>query len=530
MGFPVITPLSIRLGVVGAGTMGSGIALAALLQDVPVNLYDISPEMLAHAAEYLQNHLARKNKPGNLRLLTKTSRLEELSGCNLVIEAAPEKLELKTEIFERLDRICPSPAILATNTSTLSVTAIAAVTSAPQRVIGMHFFNPAAVLPLVEIIQGPQTAPEVVKTAFEIAEKLGKTPILAKDVPGFIVNRVARPFYGEALRLAGEGTAAFEQIDWLARLGAGFRMGPFELMDLIGIDTNYAAMHSMYEQTWGESRYRPHHIQQQKVEQKTLGRKSGRGFYEYTSEASGPHLPEVPHATNSPAAVLVAPGSWAPGLMPALKAGGFRLLGEQIYAESRMAAAFLPAGRGENMPEKLAELELRVSPDVPVFVQACDTTLAEAAGWASHPERLIGFDSLFFASGQAIELTAGPWTKEEFRTAAVQLVRGLGKVPVWIGDSPSLVLPRLIAMLANEAAFAVLEAVAEGDQIDRAMQLGVNYPKGPLAWGRELGLEKVLAILDHLFGEYHEERYRAAPNLRQWVRSGQLQNRLATGG
>ena len=510
--------------------MGSGITLAALLNALPVTLYDISPEMLASAIAYLENHLNRKNKADNLHLLTKSTDLEGLRGCNLIIEAAPENLALKTEIFSQLEKICPAPAILATNTSTLSVTAIAAAISTPERVVGMHFFNPAAVLPLVEVIQASQTRPEVVSTVFAVAEKLGKTPIRAKDVPGFIVNRVARPFYGEALRLEGEGAAAHDQIDLLARLGAGFRMGPFELMDLIGIDVNFAAMHSMYEQTWGEPRYRPHQLQRQKVLQKTLGRKSGRGFYEYSAGSAGPHLPDPPRPQKKQGFIVVGSGSWAPGLVSALEAGGYTPLTKMTDSDGPALAAFLPAGRRENPAENLAEIEHQISPEAPVFVQACDLTLAEAAGWARYPQRLIGFDSLFCASGQAVELVAGPWTAEETRQSASQLLQGLGKIPCWIADSPGLVLPRLIAMLANEAAFAVLEGVAAGDQIDQAMQLGVNYPKGPLTWARELGYAQILAVLDHLYTEYHEVRYRAAPNLRQWVRLEKIQAKLNIGG
>ncbi|HEX6303163.1 MAG TPA: 3-hydroxyacyl-CoA dehydrogenase NAD-binding domain-containing protein, partial [Anaerolineales bacterium] len=239
-----------KIGVVGAGTMGSGIALTALLADLRVTLYDISATVLGQAFEYIEHHLNRKRKAINIKYLTLTQRLEDLNGSQVVIEAIPEQIDLKLETFSKLDPICPPPAILATNTSTLSVTAIAAAVTEPGRVAGMHFFNPAPILPLVEVIRGARTAAETIDFLERLAKNLGKTPVVAKDTPGFIVNRVARPFYGEALRLLGEGVASHEQIDTIIENGGGFRMGPFRLMDLIGIDVNYTATKSIYEQTF----------------------------------------------------------------------------------------------------------------------------------------------------------------------------------------------------------------------------------------------------------------------------------------
>jgi 3-hydroxybutyryl-CoA dehydrogenase len=198
-----------------------------------------------------------------------------------VIEAVVEKLEVKQDIFRRLEAICQSNAIFATNTSSLSITAIASVLSRPERVVGMHFFNPAHLMKLVEIIRGHRTAEAVVSRASDLARALGKIPVHAKDTPGFIVNRCARPFYGEALRVLGEGIASPEDIDRIVKLEGGFKMGPFELMDLIGIDVNLAVTQSMYDQTFGEPRYRPHVIQKNMVNANLLGRKTKRGFYDY---------------------------------------------------------------------------------------------------------------------------------------------------------------------------------------------------------------------------------------------------------
>lgn len=513
----ITTPYSLKIGVLGAGTMGSGIALAILLADMPVSLYDVSDTMLERAREYIKKHLKRKDKASNLKELKLATELEKMRGCDVLIEAVPEDLDLKQELFTRLDLICPPPAILATNTSTLSVTAIAAATGSPARVGGMHFFNPAPVLPLVEVVRGAQTSPETLGTLIALAEKIGKTPVVTSDTPGFIVNRVARPFYGEALRLLGEGTSTHRQIDQLVRLGAGFPMGPFELIDLIGVDINLAAMQSMYAQTFGEPRYRPHPIQVRMVQQKALGRKSGRGFYRYEPPEPKPedHLPELSRRSGQ---VNFGPGRWAPGMIQLLKQGGYQLINGNSTRTSHPLLAVIPASRSGGLHKQLFELDQELPAHIPILCQCVDVTLTEAASWVRHPERLVGFDGLFFARGQVASLVPSPTLTPKTRQAVEGFVRDLGRLPVWIEDSPALVLPRLIAMLANEAAFAVQEGVAEPDTIDLAMQLGVNYPKGPLAWANEIGYDSAIKILDHLHAEYGEERYRAAPLLRRWAR------------
>jgi 3-hydroxybutyryl-CoA dehydrogenase len=278
------------LGVVGAGTMGTGIAYAGALTSMRVLLHDVAPESLARGMKRLaadlrtgvdKGKLTDADAAAALARIQPAAALEDLRACDIVVEAAVEDLALKQELFRRLGEICPASAILATNTSSLSVTAIAASVKHPERVVGMHFFNPAHIMKLVEVVQGHRTAPAAVEATRGIAAAMGKTPVSAKDTPGFIVNRVARPFYGEALRLLGEGVTTVEEIDRILRLEGSFKMGPFELMDLIGIDVNFAVTKSMYEQTFGEPRYRPHLIQQQMVNAGMLGRKTRRGFYPY---------------------------------------------------------------------------------------------------------------------------------------------------------------------------------------------------------------------------------------------------------
>jgi 3-hydroxybutyryl-CoA dehydrogenase len=280
------------LGVIGAGTMGAGIAHIAALAGMDVILNDLSEESLQHALQRISSDLrtgVQKSKISAEQASQATKRIhchtsyEHFSSCEIVIEAAIERLDIKKEIFKKLEAACSSNAIFASNTSSLSVTAIGSSVRNPGRVIGMHFFNPPHLMKLVEVIRGHNTSDSVVQQTLGLAKKLGKVSVIAKDTPGFIVNRIARPFYGEALRLLGEGVTSVEEIDRIVKLEGGFKMGPFELMDLIGIDVNFSVTRSMYEQTFGEPRYRPHVIQQTMVNAGLLGRKTKHGFYKYPS-------------------------------------------------------------------------------------------------------------------------------------------------------------------------------------------------------------------------------------------------------
>jgi 3-hydroxybutyryl-CoA dehydrogenase len=491
------------LGVVGAGTMGAGIAQLGCAAGIRTLLHDPVPEALARGELRVRDGLerwARKGRAatGAADLLGRADSIDELAGCELVIEAAPERVELKRELFAQLSRVCGPDAVLATNTSSIPVTSLAGAAERPESVVGMHFFNPPPLMKLVEVIPADQTGERALEIARATGEAMGKQVVLAADGPGFLVNRCGRPFGAEALRLLGERLATHEQIDRICRMGGGFRMGPFELMDLVGVDVGFEVAKSFTRLSFGEPRWKPSPIQARMVAAGRLGRKSGRGYYDYAGEEHRPRDPDAAPVTagDGTLVAILGGGALADGLRERARAAGYELR-EGGPAELIVDASVHPTDR--------------LPGGAPLLALCAATSLA---GRGEHAA--IGFHLLPPLGGcRLVELTKLPSAPAFAAEAAEAFFGRLGFACEWVDDAPGLVLGRIVSQLVNEAYFAIGEGVGSADDVDRGLTLGLGHPRGPVAWGEAIGLEHVLAVLDGLWHERREERYRIAPLLRR---------------
>ena len=519
------------IGVAGGGTMGAGIAQLACLSGARTLLHDPIPEALERGLERIRAQLERGVQRGRLTdseaaaardRLQAAPALEDLAACELVIEAAPERLELKHELFARLsDGIVGDECVLASNTSSLLVTAIAAGAKRPERVVGMHFFNPPPVMRLLEVVAGEQSSASALALARAAGEAMGRHVIIAVDGPGFLVNRCNRPFGLEALKLLQERIAPLEEIDRLCRMGGGFRMGPFELMDLVGVDVGLDVSRSFFEQSFGEPRWRPSPITVRTVAAGRLGRKSGRGYYDY-SEGSGSYRPADPEpftAGGGEGLIVVAGHSpLAHALADAAESAGWEVAVPDEAQEREPPFLILDLTQGEE-----PDVPLQGGPQA-ILCGAGSLAMLDPGGGA------VGFHALPpLEEAALIELTRGPDSAGSAAAAAERFFATLGKHTAWVGDAPGLVLGRIVCQVINEAAFAIAEGVGSAEDVDAGMVHGLNYPRGILAWADQIGLDHVLAVVDGLYDERREERYRAAPLLRSLVMSGRVGRQTGQG-
>ncbi|HEX4837716.1 MAG TPA: 3-hydroxyacyl-CoA dehydrogenase NAD-binding domain-containing protein [Solirubrobacteraceae bacterium] len=504
------------IGVVGSGTMGAGIAQLACRASVRTLLHDPLPEALARGAVRAREGLAKEATRGKLSAeqaqdaaerLEPVDSLEQLAPCELVIEAAPERLEVKHELYRRLSEIVTEECVLASNTSSLPITAIAAAATHPERVVGMHFFNPAPLMRLLEVVAGLLSGKRALALADATGKAMGKDVIRAADGPGFLVNRCNRPFGLEALRLLAERIADVPTIDRVVRMGGGFRMGPFELSDLVGVDVGFDVSKSFYELSFGEPRWRPSPIQARQVAAGLHGRKSGRGYYDYSGE--GPHRPPDPEPPRTVApvdgeglVVICGHNTLAGQLREAARGAGYEIRSSHD-PQTELPALIVECGDLNDEPVP------RGGPRLVLCDRGSLATLDPGG-----PS--VGFHALPpFDQCRLVELTRSESSSPAAVSRAERFFGAMGKHVEWVGDAPGLVLGRIVCQVINESAFALGEGVGSAGDIDTGMVLGMNHPRGPMAWAQEIGLDHVLAVLNALWDEYREERYRPAPALRR---------------
>jgi 3-hydroxybutyryl-CoA dehydrogenase len=494
-------PAALVLGVVGTGTMGRGIAQLAAAAGCRVILADARPAAAAEAVRAVGDTFAKLAARGKMTTEAAeqaAARLEapaepSFAECRVVVEAIAEDLEAKRALFTRLEGEIGDDCVLATNTSSLSVTAIAAPCRRPERVAGFHFFNPVPLMRIVEVVAGCRTSPEVVAFLQALGTRMGHFAVATVDTPGFLVNHAGRGYGPEALRVQAEGVATPAEIDRILVEQAGFRMGPFELFDLVGLDVSAAVMESIYEQFFHEPRFRPSALVRQRVVGGLLGRKSGGGFYQYQDgQIVRPPEPPAPPTT-------LTPPVWVSLAHPA----------EGQALTGMLAAAGIGIDRGARPgPESLCLV-------TPFGGDASSATIEEDLD----PTRVVAVDALFGFAGRRVAMPS-PATHPDMAAAARHALSQDGKGVSLIADSPGFVAQRVLAMIVNVACDIAQQRIARPDDIDRAVTLGLGYPKGPLAWGDAIGPGRLTTILETLHRLTGEPRWRPSPWLRRRAQLG----------
>ncbi|MBX9959830.1 MAG: 3-hydroxyacyl-CoA dehydrogenase [Burkholderiaceae bacterium] len=493
-----MTALYAHIAVVGTGAMGRGIAQIAAQAGSTVTLYDQQPAAIAAAQQSIAEQWDRQVEKGRLdatkaaahkaRLRAATS-LKDLADCDLIVEAIVEKLEVKAALFSELESIVRADAVLASNTSSLSITAIAAKLQRPQRVAGYHFFNPVPLMKVVEVIAGLKTDPAVCTALSDYARQMGHTPVAAQDTPGFIVNHAGRGYGTEALRIVSEGVADFATIDRILRDQAGFKLGPFELMDLTALDVSHPVMESVYHQYYEEPRYRPSVITAQRLAGGVLGRKTGEGFYRYT---------------NGKAEIAPEPPAPQVGELPPVWVSTRATRRAELYQLLKDLGARIETGQSPS-PQALTLV-------APLGFDVSTVAVVERLD----PTRTVGIDLLIEdAATKRRVLATNPATRADMRDAAHALFARDGKAVSVIRDSGGFVTQRVVATIVNIASDICQQRICTPADLETAVTLGLGYPLGPLAMGNRYGPTNVLEVLFNLQTVYGDPRYRPSPWLRR---------------
>ncbi len=510
------------LAIIGTGVMGMGIAQIAAQAGIQVLLFDAKMGAAAQGRQSLQTMLEKLTAKGKftdaqlqstLANLIVIDDMAKISAVDVVVEAIVENLEIKQQLFKQLESIVPAETILATNTSSLAVTAIAANCAHPERVAGFHFFNPVPLMKIVEVIPGLSTHPSIVETLTALATRMGHLGVVAKDTPGFIVNHGGRAYGTEALKILGEGVASFEDIDRILREGVGFRMGPFELMDLTGVDVSHPVMESIYEQFYHEDRYRPHPLTRQMLIGKKLGRKVGEGFYQYKDGQKSVATPsqslsEFETSISTLASDVSNVSVW---------------IGADLAEDKQQLVDYL------NTHDITIDNNDKPNSDSLVLLAMYgeDTTNA-AMRYGVNPKQAVAIDMLTDLSMHRT-LMPSIVTQDKFVAQAYAL---FGKHPdktisaneksiqatvgvTLINESTGFVAQRVIAMVVNLGCDIALQGIASPDDIDNAVKLGLGYPYGPISWGDRLGTERILLILERIYRLTGDPRYRSSPWLQR---------------
>lgn len=488
-----------RIGIVGTGAMGGGIAQVCAQAGITVLLYDAVAGAAQACHQNIAHVLAKLEHKGRISAIEVAQALsavhvtqvvEELQGCDLVIEAIVEKLEAKQALFKALEQVVSAECILASNTSSLSITAIASGCEHASRVAGLHFFNPVPLMKVVEVVDGLQTDPAITQQLMELIARVGHWPVKTRDTPGFIINHAGRAYGTEALAILGEQVAPVAVIDRVLREAMGFRMGPFELFDLTALDVSHPVMESIYQQYYHDPRYRPSVLTRQMLAAGQLGRKSGHGFY---------HYPPVEEAAAPPRQATCSPPVWVGADEP----------GDKQALEHWLEGLGVQLDTGQS---PCAEALCLLAP------YGRDATGA-AMAFATDPERTLCIDMLP-GLGRHRTLMSTPVTRLAIQDFAVATFGGDGVGVSLIEDSLGFICQRVMAAIVNLASELAQQGVAAPQDINQAVQLGLGYPQGPLAWGDELGASRLLTVLERMVDTSRDPRYRPSPWLRRRAELG----------